>query len=129
VRGFIATALLAAGFTATAHAAEEQIEVQRFPLISGLEQVDSIPNLTRLHSWTAVDDATLIVWLSPSQPYLVQLHRPARELRFAQVIGVTSFGSRIHARFDSVQVDGFSYPIRGIYKMGRDEAKELRSNS
>ena len=39
------------------------------------------------------------------------------------MIVVTSFGSRIHARFDSVEIRGFSYPIREIYKLSRDDAK------
>jgi hypothetical protein len=97
--------------------------------VGGLEQVDSIPNLTRLHSWSAIDDDTLIVWATPFDPYLVKLFMPSPDLRFAQAIGVTSFGSRIYARFDSVKIAGFSYPIRGIYKLSRADAKELSRDS
>lgn len=120
--GTLAGATTAAAASAAADAAET-MEQHDFPALTSLEQVDSIPALTDLHSWTVVDDDTLIVWATPFKPYLVELFRPSPDLKFAWSIGVTSFGSRIHARFDSVEVDGFSYPIREIYEMSRDEAK------
>jgi hypothetical protein len=128
MRPLIAMTLLAVGFGATASAparAVEELEIEKrgLPLVTSLEQVDSIPALTRLHSWNVIDEDTLIVWASPSKPYLVELFRPSRELKFAWSIGVTSFGSRIHAKFDSVEVEGFSYPIREIYKLSRDDAE------
>jgi hypothetical protein len=133
----LAIPLLAVGFAAGASNVdspetsipETSIQEHDFPLLSTLEQVDSIPALTRLHSWSVVDDDTLIVWTSPFEPYLVELFRPSRELKFAWSIGVTSFGSRIHARFDSVEVDGFSYPIREIYKLSRDDAEAWSERS
>ena len=102
---------------------------ERAPRVVSLVPVDSIPALGRLHSWSVVDNERLIIWAAPSRPYLVELFRPSPELRFALSIGVTSFGSRIHARFDSVEVDGFSYPIRRIYQMSRDEAEALKATS
>lgn len=99
------------------------------PRLASLEPVASIPALSRLHSWTVIDDDTLIIWSSPFDPYLVELFRPSRDLRFAWSIGVTSLGSRIHAKFDSVKVGGFSYPIREIYKLSRDDAKALAEHS
>lgn len=116
-------ALSAAMFATTAGAAPEA-EIERdLPLVTSLEPVDSIPALTRLHSWSVIDDDTLILWTSPFRPYLVELFRPSPELKFAWAIGVTSFGSQIHAKFDSVEVDGFRYPIRQIYKMSREDAR------
>jgi len=89
------------------------------------EEVDSFSILSRLHSWHAIDDDTVIVWATPFQPYLVELAYPSYDLRHAQVIGVTSLGSRVYARFDSLRVAGFRYPIDSIYKMTRDEARNL----
>jgi hypothetical protein len=89
------------------------------------EEVDSIPMLRPLHSWTAVDDDTVIVWTTPWDAYLVKLSFPSHDLPFAQAIGVTSVGSRVYAKFDAVQVRGFRYPIEGIFKLTRDEAKAL----
>jgi hypothetical protein len=41
------------------------------------------------------------------------------------VIGITQFGSRVYAKFDAVKVGGFRYPIENIYKMTREEARNL----
>ena len=89
------------------------------------EVVDSFSILTRLHSWHAIDEDTVIVWATPSQPYLVELAFPSHDLKFSEAIGITSVGSRVYARFDSLRVAGFRYPINSIYKMTREEARNL----
>jgi hypothetical protein len=93
------------------------------------QAVDSFAVLSHLHSWRAVDDDTVIVWATPFQPYLVELAFPSQDLRFAQVVGVTSLGSRVYARFDSLRVGGIRYPIDKIYKITREEAKGLSRES
>jgi hypothetical protein len=92
---------------------------------AGFEQVDSIPMLARPHSWQVIDDDTVVVWATPFQPYLVELAFESPDLKFAQVIGITQFGSRVYAKFDAVKVRGFRYPIDSIYKMTREEARNL----
>jgi hypothetical protein len=89
------------------------------------EEVESIPMLTRPHSWQIVDDDTVVVWATPFDPYLVELAFKSHDLKFAHVIGITQVGSRIYAKFDAVKVDGFRYPIHSIYKMTREEARNL----
>jgi hypothetical protein len=89
------------------------------------EPVDSFVLMTRPYSWTALDNHTMILWATPFRPYLVELSFPSHDLRFAHAIGVTSFGSRVYAKFDAVNVRGFRYPISRIYKLTRDEAKSL----
>jgi len=89
------------------------------------EAIDSFPVLTHLHSWHAIDEDTVIVWATPFQPYLVELAFPSHDLRFAEVIGITSVGNRVYAGFDSLRVAGFRYPINSIYKMTREEARNL----
>jgi len=91
--------------------------------------VESFPVLTRLHDWQVIDDKTVIVWATPWQPYLVQLKSPSHDLPFVQTIGITSLGDRVYARFDSLRVAGFRYPIDNIYKMTKEEAKELARQS
>lgn len=92
---------------------------------AAFERVDSIPMLTRPHSWQVIDADTVVVWATPFQPYLVELAFESRDLEFAQVIGITQVGSRIYAKFDAVKVGGFRYPIESIYKMTREEARNL----
>ena len=89
----------------------------------GFERVDSILMMTRPHSWQAIDDDTVIVWATPFDPYLVELKFAAHDLKWAHAIGLTQMGSRVYARFDSVKVGGFSYPIDSIYKLTREEAR------
>jgi len=133
MRQIIGVAALGLALTGSAGAeqikADAEVELGNKPLVTSLEEVDSIPTLTRPDSWSAVDDETLIVWATPFDPYLVKLFRPSPDLKFAQAIGVTSFGSRIYAKFDSVKIAGFSYPIRGIYKLTRADAKEFTKDS
>jgi hypothetical protein len=96
---------------------------------SAYEAVDSFSMLTRPWSWHALDDDTVIVWTTPFQPYLVKLSFPSNDLKWVEHIGLTSVGSRVYAKFDSVQVRGFRYPIHAIYKMSREEARNLERGS
>jgi hypothetical protein len=93
------------------------------------EAVESFPVLTRLHDWQVIDEQNVIVWANPWQPYLVKLAYPSHDLPFVEVIGVTSLGDRVYARFDSLRIRGFRYPIDNIYKMTKQEAKELARQS
>ena len=118
-------ALALLGLGAAAQAAEETVRAESLTG-SGYEQVDAFTAFRGPHSFSVLDDRTLIVWATPFQPYLVELKYPSHDLKWAHAIGVTQFGSRI-SKFDSVQVRGFRYPIGGIYKLTREQAKELRS--
>ena len=100
-------------------------DVQNQTAERAFEQVDIIPMLTRPHSWQVIDDDTVIVWANAFDPYLVELAFESHDLKFAQVIGITQFGSRVYTRFDAVKVGGFRYPIDSIYKMTREEARNL----
>jgi hypothetical protein len=93
------------------------------------QPVDSFPILTRLHDWQFIDNQTVIVWATPWEPYLLRLAYPSHDLRFVQTIAVTSLGDRVYARFDSLRVAGFRYPIDTIYKMTKQEARELARQS
>jgi hypothetical protein len=116
------------GSAVMARAANEA-PVSEVQIVPELEQIDSFPMLTRPHSWTAVDEDTVIVWATAFRPYLVELAFPSHDLRFVDVIGVTSVGSRVYAKFDSVKVRGFRYPIDSIYKLTREEAKNWNRSS
>lgn len=92
-----------------------------------MEPVDGIWIAHRLDGWRPIDRDTLIIWATPFRPYLVELSRPSNGLRFAEAIGVTSTAGTVYAKFDSVIVDGFRYPIRAIYSIDRDTAREMKS--
>lgn len=125
-----------------AHAPDETLDLARMTEIdieagdevvtpvdpSNLRQVNRIPIHTRLHSWTAIDDDTLIVWASASKPYLIELARPVQQLTHTTRLGVTSRGREVRAGFDSVEIDGFRYPIAEIYQLTRDDAETLQKD-
>lgn len=117
------TAVSGASFANSANApASANVQTH---VTAGLEQVDSIPMLTRPHSWQVIDDDTVVVWATAFDPYLVELAFKSHDLKFTEVIGITQVGSRVYAKFDAVKVRGFRYPIDSIYKMTREEAREL----
>ena len=123
----LATVAAVAGLTAVSGAsfARGAPAVATSAAAPAFEEVESIPMLTRPHSWQIVDDDTVVVWATPFDPYLVELAFESHDLKFAHVIGITQVGSRIYAKFDAVKVDGFRYPIHSIYKMTREEARNL----
>ena len=79
-------------------------------------------------NWRAIGRDELIIWASPSKPYLVKIWRPYTSLRFVHTIGVTSTTGRV-TRFDNVIVDGQRLPIRSITALDRETAKNLRWDS
>ncbi len=79
----------------------------------------------RLHSWRAISRDEIVVWASPSRPYLITLSRRNPNLRFAHAIGVTSHIGRI-TKFESVIADGWRTPIESIVALDRETAKSLR---
>lgn len=123
----LAALSMAAALTVGASASFAAVETRTVtPVITqDFEQVDSITMFRGPHSWRAIDDDTIIVWATPFDPYLVELAFKSHDLKWAHAIGITQFGSRVYAKFDAVKVGGFRYPIDSIYKMTREEARNL----
>jgi len=92
------------------------------------DRVDSFVIFGRPYAWRPINDSTVIVWATAFDPYLVELAYPSHDMRFVQAIGVSSSGSRVYARFDAVTIRGFRYPIASIFKLSREEARNLTSH-
>jgi hypothetical protein len=129
VGGFGVSSIANARYANGSKAGSDDKEVAQADPGAAYEEVDSFTMLTRPHSWHAIDDDTVIVWTTAFQPYLVELSFPSHDLKWVHHIGLTSAGSRVYAKFDSVQVRGFRYPIDSIYKMSREEARNLERGS
>ncbi len=82
----------------------------------------------RFNNWRAVSRDELILWASPSKPYLVKIWRPFTSLRFVHTIGVSTTAGRV-SKIDYVIVDGQRYPIKSIVALDRETAKEMRWGS
>jgi hypothetical protein len=89
------------------------------------ERVDSFVMFRHPYSWHPIDNRTVVLWATPFDPYLVELSYPSYDMKFVQAIGVSSFGSRVYAKFDALTIRGFRYPIDNIYKLSREEARTL----
>ena len=112
----------ALALTALGSASAEVVSGSPVPVYEPVESFNMYP---RLDSWRAVDEDTLIVWATPSRPYLIELTRKSPDIRFAETIGVTSTVGRV-TKFDSVLVRDGDYPIKAIYKLSREQAREIR---
>ena len=88
-----------------------------------------LDHITVFHvdGWRPVGRDAIILWATPFEPYLLKLDRPAIDLPFAEHVGVTSTGSQVYARFDSVIVRGLRYRIESIHAISREAARTLRS--
>jgi hypothetical protein len=119
--------ILALGVGGTAMAASGANQATTADPYSAYEPLDHFPALKRLHSWSIVDDKTVVIWATAFQPYLVVLERevPSHGLKFAHFIAVTSSVGKVSARFDWLRVDGIAYPIDRIYKLTKEQANEL----
>ena len=93
------------------------------------EPVRSISLMTGLWGFKAIDEHHVIIWTTPSRPYLVTLRFPSHDLRWVNVIGITSSLGRVYSGFDSVQVMGFKYPIDTITPLTREEARDYGRDS
>jgi hypothetical protein len=91
------------------------------------QQVDSFVMFGHPYSWSPVDDRTVVLWPTAFDAYLVRIAYPSHDMRYVQHIGVTSSTSRVYAKFDALQIRGFRYPIESIYKLTREEARNLTS--
>jgi hypothetical protein len=91
------------------------------------EQVDSFVMWGHPYSWSPIDDRTVVLWPTAFEAYLVRIAYPSHDMRYVQQIGVTSSTSRVYAKFDALQIRGFRYPIESIYKLTREEARNLTS--
>jgi hypothetical protein len=66
------------------------------------EPLDRITWLGRFDSWESLGDNQLLIFTTPNTAYLLTVTPPCTDLPFVQNIGLTSTGSTVTARLDSV---------------------------
>jgi hypothetical protein len=103
----------------------ESTAAEKITVAPGYERVDYISALRGFYSFKAVDRETLIVWTSPSMPYLIKLALPSPDLRFAHAIAIDRHSARVYEGFDSIRIEGLRYPIDEIYRLTREQARAL----
>ncbi|HUL18763.1 MAG TPA: DUF6491 family protein [Steroidobacteraceae bacterium] len=76
--------------------------------------VNSFTWLGHFYSWQTLGDNQLVVFTTPSDAYLLTVQTPCNQLPFAQTVGLSSTAGTVHARLDSVTVQGWRCPITEI---------------
>jgi Family of unknown function (DUF6491) len=79
--------------------------------------LERITWLGRFDSWESLGNNQLLIFTTPSDAYLLDVTPPCTDLPFVQHIGLTSTGSTIYARLDSVIVKKWRCPIAQIRKV------------
>ena len=99
-----ALALLAACASGIPYHQDEQQVRDRYTAYAG-PPIQSFTWLGRYDGWEALGKDELVVFTNPSEAYLLKVWPPC-DLRFVvNRIGLTSTGSTVYARLDSITVD------------------------
>ncbi|MGI9295559.1 MAG: DUF6491 family protein [Pseudomonadales bacterium] len=131
------TVLIALSMISVAFASQAEIEKKPFA-VAEKYQFDNLPvvkgfNNWSIDGWNVIDPQSLIVRTSPSTAYLLILQRRSLDLRFTEQIALSSTGSFVHAKFDTVRAldrHHFAVPISiaKIYQLkGRDQRKLVKA--
>jgi hypothetical protein len=88
---------------------------------------DRFTYLGRYDSWESISDTQLVVWTSFDNAYLLTVHEPCIDLRFANRIAITNTANTVSNHLDSVIVGHDRCQITEIrpldYKKMRADAR------
>lgn len=79
--------------------------------------LDRLTWLGRFDSWESLGNDQLLVFTTPNDAYLIDVTPPCTDLPFVQHIALTSTGSTVSARLDSVIVNKWQCQIAQIRKV------------
>ncbi|HTD31092.1 MAG TPA: DUF6491 family protein [Steroidobacteraceae bacterium] len=104
---------------------EDEAQVRaRFAAYAG-EPIDRMTWMGQYYSWEPVGENQLVVFTTPSDAYLLKVSGPCTDLKFVTSIGLTSTGSTVYSRLDSVKVRHWRCPIAEIRKV---DYKRMRAD-
>jgi hypothetical protein len=89
------------------------------------EPVDSF-HLRTLQNWVSLGREHFAVYTSLNEAWLIEVWKPCNGLDFAHAISLTSTGSRVYARFDSVRFEQETCRIEQIRKVDARAMKAAR---
>jgi hypothetical protein len=105
------------------HEDEAQVR-ERFAAYAG-EPIDRMTWMGQYYSWEPIGENQLVVFTTPSDAYLLKVSGPCTDLKFVSSIGLTSTGSAVYSRLDSVKVRHWRCPIAEIRKV---DYKRMRAD-
>ena len=106
-------------------------------LHDGRYHFDNLETVKRFNNWSmdgwnVIDQRSLIVRTSPTTAYLVILDRRLPDLRFSETIAISSTGSFVYAKFDTVLARNryginITANIAKIYRLeGKEQSRRAR---
>ncbi len=87
--------------------------------------VTSIPLISNISTWQALDERRLVLSLNPMQNYLITLSRSCHTLLKASHVGVSASNNTVYAGFDYITADGERCAIKTINRLSDDEKRAL----
>jgi hypothetical protein len=60
----------------------------------------------RMNGWTPLGNSAMVVWTRPNEAWLLNFTGPCQDLQFATTVTISSFGSTVTSRFDTVMPVG-----------------------
>lgn len=104
--------LALAACASTSPREREEAALARYSAHAG-EPVASF-HLRLMREWVSLGGAHVAVYTGVNQAWLLELDQPCQGLDFAQAIQLTSTGSRVYGKFDTVRFDHQICRIREI---------------
>jgi hypothetical protein len=104
--------------------AAQQAALERYSAYAG-PPIDHFTWLGHYYSWEGLGKDQLVVFTTPSDAYLLKVSGPCTDLKFVTSIGLTSTGSTVYSRLDSVKVRHWRCPIAEIRKV---DYKRMRAD-
>ncbi len=121
----LATSLLVlSGCASTSPRDREEAALERYSAHAG-EPVSSF-HLRLMREWVSLGRTHLAVYTSVNEAWLLEIEQPCHGLDFARAVQLTSTGSRVYSRFDTVRFDEQICRIREIRKVDARAMKAER---
>jgi hypothetical protein len=93
----------------------EEAALSRYSAFAG-EPVSSF-HLRLMREWVSLGSTHLAVYTSVNEAWLLEVEQPCHGLDFTRAVQLTSTGSRVYSRFDSVRFEHQICRIREIRKV------------
>ena len=116
--------LLLAGCATTSPREREEAALARYIAHAG-EPVSSF-HLRLMREWVSLGRTHLAVYTSVNEAWLLEIEQPCHGLDFARAVQLTSTGSRVYSKFDTVRFDQQICRIREIRKVDARAMKAER---
>lgn len=115
IASLLLTCVALAACASTTPREREEVALARYSAHAG-EPVSSF-HLRLMREWVSLGSTHLAVYTSVNEAWLLEVEQPCHGLDFTRAVQLTSTGSRVYSRFDSVRFEHQICRIREIRKV------------